>query len=742
MPLTPEQFQGLQSSTPEQRDALFASLAPDKRQALMSDVQDYMAKNPAGKPPASPQAQQSQGQWNDVGSAHPSPQAVEQASQIASRSPGGMNAYKPDTSAEDSQAAKNRTYASDVWNSPRQAVWNAVDYIGNKVGWLSDDRYAQMKAQGQQFSQQRAQDQAAASHPTLTGIVANPLNFAFPGAGSWAPVATKAGKSIAGAVIGGAYGTLDPEATPISAAIGTITGAAFPWLTGKAYELLSGTRVGDLLGIHTQIDPKYPGANALKSEMDQTGIQTSAGDITGSPMIRANEEHLARNNEQMMDFRLKQNQQASSYADKVVSDLQTAVKEQGWKGLDDVQAAATNPGKRQKEAQVLLTTIQNAGDDWGQIAQSSGNLELFTRKLKADQLFDKATAIAKLYGDVTPTSFEGSLKANISSIQGNQAQDQSLVPYLKGILEDVQNGKNLGFDELRNTRSILNSKIKSLTSPAAGVQDASAARTALGNVVNAVEDDLDRFARNHSSGLRNAWEQANDFYKTQVVPYKDAQIGKILTDQDPQKLRQLWATKDPDAQARMFDLMEPKGKAAIRSGLISDAVDAGEKTARGVQGPTFSAAQVASKLEALTSKGTMDVAFQGGGQDVWAAKGLAKVLRTVDRSDTVAFIPKTGQVLDMAGHPPTTAFEAGMRGINWFTKDNLVKLYTDPKLKALLVKASDLTPGSAAMKDLVTDQIPRALATRAQVSPNVTLFRPQLPAAASTDNPQQVAQQP
>lgn len=538
------------------------------------------------------------------------------------------------------------------------------------------------------------------------------------------------GRKTEKAILGGAFGLA-----------GSTAAVTLPWLAGKGADLLAGTGLGNRLGIPTMVKPKFAGAPGLADDLAGKGIRTTAGDVTGDAAIRSTEDAMARRNPKMMDFRLAQNQEASAYADTVVSDLKSAVKSEGWRSLDDLRAAVESGGKRSGQAEALLNAIENSGDDMRQIAHKSGNLNLLVEKLAADAKFDKATAIARLYGDVKPTDLVGSLKANISAIKGNRANDQSLVPYLEGILEDVQAGKNLGFGDLRNTRTILNNKIKGLTAPGAVVQDVSAARTALQNVTKAIEGDLDRFARGHSSGLRNAWEDAITHYKEKVVPYKAKDMASVLADDDPMKLVSMFSGKNPYEQKRMLALLDPKGQAALRASLIEDAVLAGEKTQRGVTGPTFSAAQVANKLEKLEKSGTMDVVFPGG-EDRWAAKGLAKVLRTVDRSDTVAFNPPTGQVLDRIGALKSgrTLMDVAHGAAEWLTKDNLLNLYTNPKGRVLLQRASGMKPGSPAITKLIEQDIPKFLAI--QTPKNVQPFTPsRLPAAADTSNPDTVAQQ-
>ena len=617
----------------------------------------------------------------------------------------------------------------------------------NLLNGLIEQHYQQTKPPG--FDAARMGGQIAAATPLLPGggalratgvqLAARDVAGPMTAAAIRTAQATNAARAVA---TGAGFAAVQPDATPVSVAAGAVTAPplqyggevladkvvspALNWLGNKGAAMLAGTSLGDRLGIPADftgkvLNPKYTGAPELSNQLDQAGITShTVGDITGDQVIRAQEDALARNNPEMMALRLKENQQTAAHADKVVSDLRGAVNAEGWKGVGDLQDAVENgktaaPGttadRRGKQAQVLLTAINNSGDDWKRIAQNSGNLELMVNKLKADQLYDKAEAIAGLYGPVQPTTLAGSLKANIAALERDTAGDQSIVPYLKRIQAGLEDGTQpTDFASLRKMRTSLNDQLTSLTAPNSVVQNSNASRNAIGNVTSALNDDLDAYANSHSSGLRNAWKNASDFYRDNVVPYKDAEVGKILADQDPLALGQLFARKDPYSQQKMFDLLGNKGQAAVRAGLVEDALDAGERTATGApMQQTFSSGKAASKLEQLQRNGFMGVAFPGG-EDSWAASGLAKILRTVDRSDNVGFTPPTGVTAQSIGakvEGNQTILGTVAKAYDWLNKDRLMALYSDPKGRALLVQASNFQPGSKAMLNLINTQLPK-----------------------------------
>lgn len=604
-------------------------------------------------------------------------------------------------------------------------------------------------------------------------------------------------QSAGTATLGGAVGTAVGEKV-----IAPLTAKGLSWVTNKGADALAGTKLGNVLGISTEVKPQYAGAPQLAADLQSKGIQTTIGDVTGDPAIRAQEGALARNNPKMMAYRLQQNQQASNYADTVVSDLKKSVADAGWQNLSDVQSAAQSGGKRSGAAQALLTAINNSGDDWKEIAQQSGNLRLFVNKLKADALYDKAETLANQFGNVPVPATRHAVDDAVNKLSVNSAGDQgakaflgriqtglsggnpsydpfnltqgtpvviresipptelggdhlgltqsskplvsryspgvsqqvdiygtttpgtglpeksvsiaysgpkpfegsqptfSRVPY-QGPSASVQPKQDLSFGGLRNLRSSIQSRIADITS--GKVSASSDELPYLQQVISAIEKDLSNFAGSNGAPLRQAYQDASTFYKGAVVPYKDAAFGRALADTDPQKVANLFAGKNAYQQQRFFDLLDPKGQAAVRAGLVEDAISAGEKTQRGVMGQTFSASQAANKLEQLQKNGTMGVAFPGG-EDSWAAQGLAKILRTVDRSDNVGFTPPTGVTAQSIGakvEGNKTVLGTIAQGIDWLQKDRLMKLYTDPQSRVLLQRASDLKIGSPAMQKII-----------------------------------------
>lgn len=529
----------------------------------------------------------------------------------------------------------------------------------------------------------------------------------------------------------------------IQETLGAISGAiiepAAHWAGNKITGWLSGTGLGRRLGIpDPEIKPDFKGAPELGQLLEEAGIKDyTPGMITGDAEHASYEASLARKDPRFMKKLVRANQQATGYAQQIVDDLKSAVKEQDWRGIDQLREVVESKGKRWKEAQKLLDAIQNSGDDTLQIAHKSGNLNLLIEKLQADANFDKATAIADLYGPVKTTETLTRAKRAVNHLTKEIGADSPNAPYmLQDIAEKIESGKKYSFSELRTLRTKLNGKIRQLTDPKAVSPPLDVELNAYKEVLEGVEADLDKFAKSHSSGLRNAWKKATDHYREKVVPYKAEDIAKPLADADPIKLKNMFHGKNPYEQKRMFELLDPKGRKAIQSSLIEDAFAAGEKTKAGVSSPTMSAARVASALEKLESNGTMDVVFPKG--DNAAVRGMARIMRMVSKSDNVAWIPPTGESLERLGSEtlqPHSVTDVAFKAVRWWNRENLYKLYSNPKGRVLLQVASRMNPENPALAQIVMKDIPEILGIK--TPSNVVLFTPIPKPAAIADNPQE-----
>lgn len=485
----------------------------------------------------------------------------------------------------------------------------------------------------------------------------------------------------------------------------------------------------------------------IQDLFDQFGVPARAGDITGNPAMRRTEDALLRQNDPAMTALVQQqNEQAKAAAKSMAENLHQEMIKQGFNSLDQVKAVAQQGGKRAKAAQDLLTAVENSGEDWKLIAQTSGNLNLFKGKLAADSAYNAFEQKAANYGEVPLVNTMRTLEEVRRELSASGLPDeatQGIVNRLYGNLnrEAAKPAENAmakaagaegaaataavppasavdtTFAGLRQLRSTLGNRISDYYTG----KNALVGKEGVGmleRVKGAVEQDMEDFAKSNGPELATAWRDADRVYKTQVAPYKDRALATALADESPEKAARFFLSKgDPYTKGRIFGALDPKGQAAVRSGLLQEAMDAGTKVERGADGITFSPAQFAGWLE--RNNDALNTAFKGS--DRWALDGLEKVMRHVDRSGNVGANPMTGQVLEEAlkdAHNMTT-IGAASKALGWLDKRAMLKLYTTPEGKRLLLQASELEPGSKSMDSLVgriTQRMP-AIAGVAASSP-------------------------
>jgi hypothetical protein len=249
-------------------------------------------------------------------------------------------------------------------------------------------------------------------------------------------------------------------------------------------------------------------------------------------------------------------------------------------------------------------------------------------------------------------------------------------------------GADNSFGNLRMLRSDLGDKLRDLAP-----KDAKAARL-LGSVKGALDEDLQSYATTGDAQLARAWRRADGFYRDQYVPMKAREFTKAFSSDEPDRIfGEMIKSGRGDRAQKFYDALDDKGRAAVRFGMVRQALEKSlsEKTAQ--QSP----ARFAGLLERI--KDATGVFFKG--QDKWELDGFTKLMRHVERAGQYAENPPTGnrlvQLLLGAGSlasPHTAAQVGGGAAV-------LRSLFTTTAGKRFLLASADLTPGSKAMASLV-----------------------------------------
>jgi hypothetical protein len=378
------------------------------------------------------------------------------------------------------------------------------------------------------------------------------------------------------------------------------------------------------------------------------------------------------------------------------------MRQTNYRGLDRLKAAA-NAGD--KSAKNTLDQIKNAGDDWTKIMQASGNLKLWRAREAADKLYARVEDIANPLGDVPLAKTLSTLDEAIMTETKSKLADKALIGKLTEIKNNLGSGNN--FTAIRQLRSDIGDLVQNYYKGANAAVGAKGVEK-LQAVKNAVDVDLESFATNNGGDLKNAWKRADQFYKAAVVPYKDRALAGALKSDLPDEVYRKFVQVSrsgagEDRAQKFYDALDPKGRAAVRYGMIANAMDSAVIPEK--QG-LISPGKFEQSLESI--RNSSGVFFKGG--DKSELDGFRNLMEHSRRFGQFTENPPTGQrvipwlVLGGAAIRPVEM--AGVGTAAYIAR----KLVTTEGGKRFLLEASVLKPGTPEMQRLSEElarQIPR-----------------------------------
>lgn len=379
-----------------------------------------------------------------------------------------------------------------------------------------------------------------------------------------------------------------------------------------------------------------------------------------------------------------------------------------YRGMKELTAAAA---AGDKAARATLEQIKNAGSDWTKVMQASGNLKLWRSKQAADQLYDRVADLARTRGEVPLPATNAAIDAAIAAESKSVLPDKDLLTKLQQIKDGLygpqQSPKD--FNSIRQLRSDLGNIIDSYFKGG----NAAVGGKGVGNfqaVKNAVEADMEKFATTNGDDLARAWRRADSFYKNAVVPFKDRALAQALKSDLPDEIYKRFiqvsrSGAGEDRAIKFYDALDPKGRAAVRYGMIANAIESASIPERGALLSPGKFEQSIQNIDPAAS-----VFFQGA-----AKKELDAFVNLMEHSR------RFGQYLE---NPPT-----GQRVIPWLALGGAAlrpiemagvgaaalvatKLMTTTWGKDLLLRASQARAGTPEMQRVVEEigkQIPRIL---------------------------------
>lgn len=383
------------------------------------------------------------------------------------------------------------------------------------------------------------------------------------------------------------------------------------------------------------------------------------------------------------------------------------------KALEGVPVAGMG-GFRKEGAAKVQAAIKREADkvspSWDEAIQESLSRKAKAGKAQAKINYDKVEELSSGIS-IDPKNAIAAASKHEADIAGSIMGSETN-PFSK-IRENLSK-KGRTFSDLRKDRSDLG---KAATK-AADAGDRNLARQ-LNEVKTGVEADIERLVGGGVSaqkpGIKGAFQAAQDQYKKDVVPYLDKKIVNAIKSDTPDEVFNSFIKKGKgDRAANFYNLLDDKGKSALKDGLIDNAIKGattGEKT---------SPAKLAGYLERMSDP--IESTLKGA--ELEQVKGLAKIMRHAERygqlnenpSNGMALIPylKAG-ALAAAGygaHSNPMATAAGIGGGAFLTK--VASLMKTKGYKVALASDKIGSPGFEKAIDEIIKQLPKASAVTAK----------------------------
>lgn len=443
-------------------------------------------------------------------------------------------------------------------------------------------------------------------------------------------------------------------------------------------------------GFHTYgvLEPKYSN-NMTAIEKNSNGLNSVTKEPTADSLIREN-----------------------------LDNLKSKITSANSRSIDEVSQRAAQGDERAARVLKEITSDKDADS----MIRASGNLELYNRKATAGEMFDKAEEMAgsknvKLTStlkdiDILIREAKAAKLPDTAMIKTLETVRGSIAPRTKSVESLVLNSEgapafkydtpNLtdnSYGLIRDLRSNIGSKLESLYSGENGLVGTSSSRV-ISKLKESIEKDLTNFTDSQGGELAKVARKANQYYKDEVVPYKTTQMAKALKDAPEDEIRDMFIKQGKEGRAQQFyDLLEPRGQAAVRFGIVNDAADFAKDYVTGLIDPT----KFSQKLASMDSP--TKAFFKGS--DYQQIKGLQNLMaqlgeRATPAADQVGVKARGKSVTDKANDSDhILKFLLHAKGVSWLLHTKVGS--------SLLSASSDLSPKSKAMANLVSNVMTKAL---------------------------------
>jgi hypothetical protein len=405
-------------------------------------------------------------------------------------------------------------------------------------------------------------------------------------------------------------------------------------------------------------------------------------------------------------------------------------------GAENVPLVGTSAGRaRQGEAAkeaaktVAARFAEDVADDVPTVMQKGLEDQLNVFRGEAGKRYTHAAQLLDQAAEVVPTPrFVLAIRRELLNQKNlGSAANKDVV----ALLQKYQQAPEGNFTLARQLRSQLKGEIREFyrggENKAIGEQGVERLR----EMREALEADMEDFATQAGGAAHEAWKNADEFYKTNLLPFKERGFAELVKTAEPEKAWRYLMTQGgiESRVERMYNGLNDSGRAAVRSGVVADAME----HALGPKG-TFSPAKFAKYME--DHRPVIDKFFHGADKE--EINGFTNLMRHVERAGQYMENPPTGQRLIGAMMIGSTALSLKPLLIGAGAAGGTRVLFQTQRGRDLLLAASRLKPGSPGM-NIMGNRIGRLMVSGAATSyrqnrtEEPTEEMPEEPAEVSTE---------
>lgn len=450
--------------------------------------------------------------------------------------------------------------------------------------------------------------QSQREHPIAAeiGNLAGDIGVGLP---IYAPIGGITGAALSGGMMGGARYAYPKESRMRNMLEGSLLGGALGAagkgfykageITGKTINKLRNVKAG-------KFKPEY---EEVMKASQKHGVPVFPGDVSTKGLLPK----VSEISEKTPLFNiLGARESQMGEAQRAASDLLKKQRERmigtefgGKNGLSKLKSIADGNSKRSSAARNLLQNIENSGDDWNRIIQTSGNVSLFNKKLRADELADRVSELASPFGSVPEIYTKKAVESALNELKELRIPDKKTLGILNRLNINLEKPQDYeGMKQFRSSLGHLIDDYKKGKNSLIGSEGIGY----LQNIKNAVEKDMDIFAMSHSPELKKANQEFNNYYRKEVVPYKDAQLARALKNEDPDvvyssfiKLNSSSEGKGYSRAQRFYNALDNKGREAVKTGLLQHAFEKAVKEETGYFSPALFTAELKRNMPAKST---------------------------------------------------------------------------------------------------------------------------------------------